>query len=204
MADGLWLTTLKPPAIRHIEKHKNMRRLSMIILFAMASIVAKAQDKINWMSIEEAEARCAEEPRMVFIDVYTDWCGWCKRMDKSTFANPVIAKYMNEHFYAVKLNAETSDTITFQGQQYVGFVREDGRNGSHRLARNLLKGKMSYPSYVIMNEKMKPLQVISGYQKAEAFEAMIHFFGDEAYKVMSSNDFLKEFRSELGEPDQKQ
>ena len=181
-----------------------MKRLVIIFLFAMAGIVAKAQETINWMSIEEAEARCAEEPRTVFIDVYTDWCGWCKRMDKDTFSNPVIAKYMNEHFYAVKLNAETSDTITFHGQQYVGYVREDGRNGSHRLARALLKGKMSYPSYVIMNEEMRVLQVIGGYQKAEAFEPMIHFFGDEAYKVMSGNDFLKEFKSELGEQNQKQ
>lgn len=183
-----------------------MKRIVIITLFAMMGISAMAQEQetINWMSIEEAEARCAEAPRMVFIDVYTDWCGWCKRMDKDTFSNPVIAKYMNNHFYAVKLNAETSDTITFQGQQYVGYVREDGRNGSHRLARTLLKGRMSYPSYVIMNEEMKALQVIGGYQQVEAFEPMIHFFGDGAYKVMSGNDFMKEFKSELGEQDQKQ
>jgi thioredoxin-related protein len=183
---------------------KTMKRALIITLFALLGTSGIAQGTINWMSIEEAEARCAEEPRMIFIDVYTDWCGWCKRMDKDTFSNPVIAKYMNDHFYAVKLNAETSDTITFQGQQYVGYVREDGRNGSHRLARTLLKGKMSYPSYVIMNEEMKVLQVIGGYQQAEAFEPMIHFFGDGAYKVMSGSDFMKEFKSELEEQDQKQ
>ena len=181
-----------------------MKKLVILTLFAMMAIGAKAQEAIQWMSIEEAEARCAEEPKMVFIDVYTDWCGWCKRMDKDNFSNPVIAKYMNEHFYAVKLNAETSDTITFQGQQYVGYVRPDGRNGSHRLAHALLRGKMSYPSYVIMNEEMQTLQVIGGYQRVEAFEPMIHFFGDEAYKVMSGEDFLKDFKSELGEQDQKQ
>ena len=103
------------------------------------------------------------------------------------------------------VQAETSDTITFQGKQYVGYVREDGRNGSHRLARALLNGRMSYPSYVIMNEEMQTLQVIGGYQKIEIFEPMIHFFGDGAYKTMSSNDFLKEFKSELEEaPNQKQ
>ena len=182
-----------------------MKKLLIIILFAMMSMGAMAQESIHWMGIEEAEARCAKEPKMIFIDVYTDWCGWCKRMDKDTFSNPVIAKYMNDHFYAVKLNAETSDTIVFQGQQYVGYVREDGRNGSHRLARALLNGRMSYPSYVIMNEEMQTLQVIGGYQKIEIFEPMIHFFGDGAYKTMSSNDFLKEFKSELEEaPNQKQ
>ena len=181
-----------------------MKKLLIITLFAMFSVCDIAQEKINWMSIEEAAERCAKEPKMVFIDVYTDWCGWCKRMDRSTFANPVIAKYMNEHFYAVKFDAETLDTITFQGQQYVGFIREDGKKGSHRLARTLLSGKMSYPSYVIMNEEMRTLQVIGGYQTEQQFEPMIHFFGDGAYKVMSGEDFLKDFKSELGEPDQKQ
>lgn len=181
-----------------------MKRAIIIALFALLGMNAMAQEKINWMSIQEAETRCAEAPKMIFIDVYTDWCGWCKRMDRNTFDNPVIARYMNEHFYAVKLNAETSDTITFQGKQYVGYVRPDGRNGSHRLAHALLRGKMSYPSYVIMNEEMRPIQVIGGYQEPKAFEPMIHFFGDEAYKVMSSTDFLKEFRSELEEEDQKQ
>ena len=181
-----------------------MKKLVIIFLLSMMGMSAKAQETINWMNIEEAESRCAQEPRMIFIDVYTDWCGWCKRMDKDTFSNPVIAKYMNEHYYAVKLNAETSDTITFQGKQYVGYVREDGRNGSHRLARTLLNGRMSYPSYVIMNEEMHTLQVIGGYQKVEVFEPMIHFFGDGAYKVMSSNDFLKDFKSELEEPKQEE
>ena len=181
-----------------------MKKALIITLFALLGMSAMAQEKINWMSIEEAAERCAKEPKMVFIDVYTDWCGWCKRMDRSTFANPVIAKYMNEHFYAVKFDAETLDTITFQGQQYVGFVREDGKKGSHRLARTLLNGRMSYPSYVIMNEEMRTLQVIGGYQTEQQFEPMIHFFGDGAYKIMSGEDFLKDFKSELGEPDQKQ
>ena len=184
-----------------------MKKLIVITLLAMMGMSAMAQENINWMSIEEAEARCAQAPKMIFIDVYTDWCGWCKRMDKSTFANPLIARYMNEHFYAVKLNAETSDTITFQGQQYVGYVREDGKQGSHRLARTLLNGRMSYPSYVIMNEEMRALQVISGYQNEKAFEPMMHFFGDKVYLEMSSEDFLKDFKSELEPeeaPDQKQ
>ena len=78
-----------------------MKKTLIIALFALMSMSAMAQEKIQWMSFEDAVERCAKEPKMVFIDVYTDWCGWCKRMDQSTFANPVIAKYMNEHFYAV-------------------------------------------------------------------------------------------------------
>ena len=179
-----------------------MKKILIITLFAMMGMSATAQETIQWMGIEEAEARCAKAPRMIFIDVYTDWCGWCKRMDKDTFSNPVIAKYMNEHFYAVKFDAERQDTLTFQGRQFVGATRPDGRKGAHQLAHALLKGKMSYPSYVIMNDEMKIIQVIGGYQDAKNFEPMIHYFGDEAYKTMSGEDFLKDFKSEL--EDQKQ
>ena len=179
-----------------------MKKTLIIALFALMGMSAMAQEKIQWMSFEDAVERCAKEPKMVFIDVYTDWCGWCKRMDQSTFANPVIAKYMNEHFYAVKFDAERQDTLFFQGKQFVGVMRPDGRKGSHQLAHALLKGKMSYPSYVIMNEEMKIIQVIGGYQDAKNFEPMIHYFGDEAYKTMNGEDFLKNFKSEL--EDQKQ
>ncbi len=76
-----------------------MKKYLIIALFALIGVSAMAQDKIQWMSFEETVERCTQKPKMVFIDVYTDWCGWCKRMDASTFANPVIAQYMNEHFY---------------------------------------------------------------------------------------------------------
>ena len=174
-----------------------MRRTLIIALFALLGTRAFAQEKIQWMSFEDAVERCAKKPKMVFIDVYTDWCGWCKRMDQSTFANPLIARYMNEHFYAVKFDAERQDTLSFQGHQFVGVLRPDGRKGSHQLAQALLKGKMSYPSYVIMDNEMRILQVIGGYQEAKQFEPMIHYFGDEAYKVMNGEDFLNDFKSEL-------
>lgn len=161
------------------------------------SISAMAQETIKWMSFEDAVERCAKEPKMIFIDVYTDWCGWCKRMDQTTFTNPVIAKYMNDHFYAVKFDAECQETINFQGHEFVGSMRPDGRRGTHQLAQALLKGKMSYPSYVIMDEQTRALQVIGGYQEAKQFEPMIHYFGDKVYQTMSGEDFLKEFKSEL-------
>jgi len=186
---------------------KRIILLSMLALMGMGAMAQEKQETINWMSFEEAVERCTEEPRMVFIDVYTDWCGWCKRMDANTFSNPVIAKYMNEHFYAVKFDAERQDSITFKGREFVGTMRPDGRRASHQLAKALLRGKMSYPSYVIMNEDMNIIQVIGGYQEAKQFEPMIHFFGDGAYKAMSGEDFLKGFKSELenGEcPTQKQ
>jgi len=54
--------------------------------------------KIKWLDFEEAVALNSKKPKKIFIDMYTDWCGWCKKMDAATFINPVIVDYMNEHY----------------------------------------------------------------------------------------------------------
>ena len=177
-----------------------MKKLLTVVIFALLTLCAKAQEKpeaIKWMDFDEAINACKQEPKLIFIDVFTDWCGWCKKMDASTFKNPVIAKYMNEKFYAVKFNAERTDTIVFNGYTFTGITRSDGRKGTHQLAAALLRNKLSYPSYVLMDENFQILQVIGGYQEAQQFEPMIHFFGDKAYKSMSGDDFMKDFKSEL-------
>ena len=61
---------------------------------------------IKWYTWDEAIALNAKNPKKIFIDLYTEWCGYCKKMDANTFKDPEVAKYMNEHFYAVKFDAE--------------------------------------------------------------------------------------------------
>lgn len=163
----------------------------MLMGMLLVGLVAGAQEKIQWMDFEEAVAACQQHPKMMFVDVYTDWCGWCKRMDNTTFADPEVAKYMNENFYAVKFNAERTDTVRFQGQDFVYVARPDGRKGTHMLAAAMLQNKMSYPSYVVFNENMQLLQVIPGYQETRNFLPMIHFFGEKAYNTTPWNEFLE-------------
>jgi thioredoxin-related protein len=94
--------------------------VSLIIVFIIGSCNAQeSNQKIHWMSFEEAVKKNETVKKKLFIDVYTHWCGWCKRMDASTFLIDSIADYMNEKFYAVKLDAETKDTIHFKEQTFV-------------------------------------------------------------------------------------
>src|SRR5690606_27234601 len=99
---------------------------------------------------EEAVELNAKNPKKIFIDIYTDWCGWCKVMDQKTFSHPEIAKYLMTHFYPVKLNAEQRGDITFRGHTYK-FVPQ-GARGYHELAYALLQGRMSYPTTVYLDE----------------------------------------------------
>ena len=98
--------------------------LSIFSLGLLNTVIAQ-EGAVKWYTFEEAVALNKKEPRKIFIDVYTDWCGWCKKMDETTFSKPEIAKILNKDYYAVKFDAESLDTINFAGTR---FVNEGGRD----------------------------------------------------------------------------
>lgn len=170
-----------------------MKRVLLMLLMVSACGFAVAQDRIQWMRFEDAIAACEKKPKKIFVDVYTDWCGWCKRMDQTTFLNAAVVKYMNENFYAVKFDAEYRDTVVFQGYPFVYVPGPNGGRGAHQLAAAMLQNRLSYPSYVIFNEEQKLLQVIPGYQEAQSFLPLLHYFGEDAFKNTSWADFQQAF-----------
>ena len=149
-------------------------------------------DRIKWYSFEEAYKMNKKKPKKIFVDVFTDWCGWCKKMDAETFTNEIIVAYMNKHYYCVKFNAEQKDTIVIDGVTFVN-PSPGSRRSTHQLANELLRNSMSYPSYVFLNEKSQWLTVVAGYQPAKSFEPVIHYFGDNAYEKTPWADFQSTF-----------
>lgn len=175
-----------------------MKKLIFTLLILITANI-QAQDSketIKWFTLEEAVKLQEETPRKLFIDVYTDWCGYCKKMDKETFSNPIIAKYINDNFYPVKFNAEQKEPIEFKGQTYKNTNPNRNRN-SHELAQALLQGKMSYPSYAFLNEEAKLITVVPGYIPAPNFEPIVHYFGEDAFTKMEWEEFSKNFKSKL-------
>ena len=128
------------------------------------------------------------EPRKVFVDVYTDWCGWCKKMDATTFKDPKIAKQLNANFYAVKLDGEGIENIVFKDKEYK-FVPQ-GRKGYHELAATLMNGKMSYPTTVYLDENLNLIQPLPGYLTVDKLEPILIFLGEDHYKNKSWEDFI--------------
>jgi len=154
--------------------------------------VAPAMEKIHWYSFEDAYQLNKKKPKKIFIDVFTDWCGWCRKMDAETFTNPAIGEYMMDHFYCVKLNAERKDTLIIDGVTFTN-PNPTGKRSTHQLAVELLKGNMTYPSYVFLNEKSQWLTVVTGYQVAKDFEPILHYFGEDAYEKTPWEDFRASF-----------
>lgn len=155
-------------------------------LFIFFSLDMKAQslpasDKINWMSWDEATAAMAVEKRKIFIDVYTDWCGWCKKMDASTFIDPGVVNYMNSKYYAVKLDAEMKDTIVWNNMSFVN-PNPTGRRSTHTFAASLLDNKLSYPSFVILDENYSRVHLMAGFKQPEALLGNLIFFGSDQHQ----------------------
>ena len=167
-----------------------MKKVLIALVFLVSLPIFGNAQKINWMTFQEAIESNKTTPKKIFIDVYTDWCGWCKKMDQTTFVNKDIVEYINKNYYAVKLNAEMSDTIVFSGYTFVNQGSTNGRKGTHQLAVALLQGKMSYPSYVFMNEDAQLLTVAPGYRGADDFMPLLKYFGSDAYLNEKYNDFL--------------
>ncbi len=165
------------------------------ILLLSFSFISKAQD-VKWYTFSEAVKLNEKAPRKIFIDVYTDWCGWCKVMDKQTFTHPVIAKILNENFYAVKLDAERKDTVVFQNHTFIN--TGEGRRPTHQLAQVLLNGKMSYPSIVFMSEQNQLIAAIPGFQKPKQIEPLLMFISGSLYeKNVNYQEYVKNYKSNI-------
>ncbi len=151
--------------------------------------------KIEWLDFETAIARAEQNPKPIIVDVYTDWCGWCKKMDAETFENPQIARFVNEKFYAVKFNAEGQAPVNFKGTTYK-YV-PDGRRGYHELAAAMLQGRMSYPSIVFFDKEANLIQPVPGFQNVKMFEMIANFFESQAYINTTWDDYQKTFKSQI-------
>ena len=186
-----------------------MKRLSTYILVILAVVFFSSfseRDKapeyeIQWLTMEEALKLHTKEPRKILVDMYTDWCGWCKKMDRDVYEKAGIAQYLNEHYYNVKFNTEkyTKD-IDYAGNTFK-FVPppQGGRNGIHELAYLLMDKKASYPTTVFIAEDLQPIQSIPGYQKADFFEIVITYIGEDKYKDTPWTEYQKAYEGNLSE-----
>lgn len=153
------------------------------------------KEAIQWITFEEAAKLNSKDrkEKKVMIDMYTSWCGWCKKMDKTTFSDPLLIEYINANYYAVKFDAEQKATVKFNGKEYQ-FV-DKGRRGYHELAAELMQGRMSYPTLVFMNEDMELIQAIPGYRGAPELDRIVKYFGGDHHKTTDYTTFNENYTS---------
>ncbi len=165
--------------------------LGFIFLFAYANAqYIISPSAVKWYDLEKAFELNKEEPRPILIDVYSDWCSWCRFMIKTTFSNKKIANYINKYFYPVRFNAETQDTVVFQGKKY--FNRNIGHHPTHDLATNLLDGQINYPTIVYFNIEGKKI-IDAGYKEAKDIEPVLVYTNENLFDFLSLPEFRANF-----------
>lgn len=153
---------------------------------------AESATEIKWLTFEQAEQKMKEQPKKVLIDMYTSWCGWCKVMDKKTYASPGLVAYVNEHYYAIKFDAEQKAPVTFMGKKYEYM----SANKAHELAIQLMQGRMSYPTTIFMDENFQNPMQQPGYLELPVMEGILKYLGSNTHKSMPWNEFQREFKAE--------
>ena len=172
-----------------------VKLLLILMISSIFAATAMSQNTIEWRTWEEVQELSKSEKRKVMVDVYTEWCGWCKKMDKNTFQKPHIARYINENYYAIKFDAEYKDRIEFKEAVYE-FVNT-GKRGYHELAASITKGELRYPTIVILDELLNVIQPIQSYQDPTTLELILTFYAGDHHKTTPWKKYTRSYNSKL-------
>ena len=168
-----------------------MKKILFLFIFAFSiQLNAQVAASINWVTIEEAQEAMKTQPKKIFIDLYTDWCGWCKKMDATTFKDPNVVQFMNQYFYAVKFNAEGNETINYKEQTFSNpnydKTKANRRNGSHEFTEDMkVRG---YPTIQFLSETGDFLLPLTGLYKPQQLEFYLKMFVDNKHIDMDSQE----------------
>ncbi|MDP5169430.1 MAG: DUF255 domain-containing protein [Bacteroidia bacterium] len=166
--------------------------LAGIMSLGMAP-VPNNPEAITWLTIEEAYALSQRDGKKILIDFYTDWCGWCKKLDADTYSKANVISYINEHYHAVKFDAEQRGDLTLNGRTYK-FLAQGGR-GVHEFAAVMLNGRPSYPSTTILAGNLQPITTVPGYHGPAEMLMILSFLGEDHYKRTSFEEYKKTYSS---------
>jgi thioredoxin-related protein len=161
-----------------------MRPLAAVIAALLCAVLAvpsavAAGAGAGWREWDDGlrEARVSGKP--VLVDVYTDWCGWCKRMDRDVYARADVRDYLQRRFVAIKLDAEGGDAEQWKGASYT----------SRSLAAQFRV--TGYPTTIFLDASGEHLVNVPGYVPADRFLLLLRYVGERHIDRISFDEFVK-------------
>jgi len=174
-----------------MQKIKLLFLSTWVMVFSCGEKPSPNAEHLQWMSLSEATASLQKEKRPVLIDLYTDWCGWCKVMDKKTYSNKHVIQYVQDKFYPVRVNAESRETLMWAGKSY----NFNPNYKSNEFAIYVTQGRLEFPTTVIIPADGSEPQAIPGYLETKDFELIVKYFGEGGYNKIPFNEFQKSFKA---------
>jgi len=159
-------------------------------------------DTITWMQLADVnkivekniKKNKVKEDKLIIVDFYTDWCGWCKRLDSETYKDPEVAALMNQYFYPVKFDAELQDSVAFAGLNYK--FKASGSRGTNEFALTMASrpgGRIGYPTITIISPMGEKIAVEAGFKNAAKMKVFLTYYGEGHYKTKDYATFEKEY-----------
>ncbi len=168
-----------------------MRFLFFILLINLNfSNLIHSQHKVEWIELDN-NTKINNSGKKIIIDLYTDWCGWCKVMDRNTFTDPDVIDHINNNFVPVKFDAEYQNSVVFNNNSYK-FVKS-GRKGINELAYYLTNGNLSYPMTVFLDENYNLITLLPGYHKPNFYNLVLKYIGEDYWKDMSWEEYSNKY-----------
>lgn len=165
-----------------------MRRIFVLVISLLFVGVLFSQTTVNkqiaWITLDQAIAKSKIDNKPIMLDVYTDWCGYCKKMDATTFQDTSVIRYINQHFYAVKINAESTNSIQYRDTVYTNSRWVEGQRATpHDFVLMLTNNRPSYPTLVYLVESKGIIAPVPGMQTVETIQPFLFYFGEKVYEI---------------------
>lgn len=169
------------------------------ILFLLATLLcSSAIAQVNWSTMEKAsQVDTKSNKKLFFVDFTTSWCGWCKKMDRETFSDPVVSAILNKYYIPVRFDAEGSASFTWNGTKYSNNQYPGQKAQTHPFTRAILGQKIGYPSFAVFNRNGGLTQILQGYQNAYDFSMVLWFFCSCDNNKYTFAEYQKIFQEEI-------
>jgi thioredoxin-related protein len=147
----------------------------------------------NWKPFSEGFAEAKKSDKKIMLDVFTNWCKWCKKLDTLTYGDQRVITYLNKHYIAIKMNAESGDKVTYKipTKTSAGSADKPGYKDTTFAQADLAQafGVTGYPTIIFFDPNGDPITPIASYLTAEQFLPILQYIGEDYYKAMKWDEF---------------
>jgi Thioredoxin-related protein len=155
--------------------------LPLVVLFAQTN---EELASLRWHQWDEGVNATHASGKFMLVDVYTDWCGWCKKMDRAVYGHPQVQQLLTASFVPVKLNAESANLITngtkqYTEQEWAKMLRVDG-----------------YPTILVFDNRFQLISRFSGYREPDKFIRYLKYIRGKYYTQYTFQEYLQKVHSD--------